>query len=378
MRVGFYAPMKPPNHPSPSGDRAVGQLLIEAMTLAGHQVQVMSEFRSLDISGDAEIQRNFEIKGREEAKRILGEISSNGLVIIDLWFTYHLFHKAPDWLGAEISKTLGIPYVVAEAAYAPKQQTGPWHAGLAQVETALRSADGVISLNPRDRHCIQPFLNANVTQSSLLPFTRQLPNRQEERGRLKARLGQHLGIDSRPPWLIAVAMMRKGDKERSFWVLASALVQILDLDWQLILIGSGDAADSVNRAFDPIGEERVHALGMLEPEETQQYLDASDVFVWPAVNEAFGMAMLEAHRHGLPVVAGYTDGTATIVKDQVTGFLTEPENIETFAQAVRHLLENHNLRETMERGAREKFLSDHTLEDAARALDSFLRSLTLS
>ena len=88
--------------------------------------------------------------------------------------------------------------------------------------------------------------------------------------------------------------------------------------------------------------------------------------------------MLEARRHGLPVVAGYTDGTATIVKDQVTGFLTEPENIETFAQAVRHLLENHNLRETMERGAREKFLSDHTLEDAARALDSFLRSLTLS
>jgi glycosyltransferase involved in cell wall biosynthesis len=90
------------------------------------------------------------------------------------------------------------------------------------------------------------------------------------------------------------------------------------------------------------------------------------------------MAMLEAHRHGLPVVAGYTDGTATIVKDQVTGFLTEPENIKTFAQAVRHLLENHNLRETMERAAREKFLSDHTLEDAARALDSFLRSLTLS
>ena len=89
------------------------------------------------------------------------------------------------------------------------------------------------------------------------------------------------------------------------------------------------------------------------------------------------MAMLEAHRHGLPVVAGYTDGTATIVEDQVTGFLTEPENTEAFAQAVRHLLENRNLRETMERNAREKFLSNHTLKTAAGALDRFLRSLTL-
>ena len=79
MRVGFYAPMKPPNHPSPSGDRALGQLLIEAITLSGHEVQVMSEFRSLDISGDPDIQENIEIQGREEAKRILGEISSNGL-----------------------------------------------------------------------------------------------------------------------------------------------------------------------------------------------------------------------------------------------------------------------------------------------------------
>ena len=377
MRVGFYAPMKPPNHPSPSGDRTLAQLLIEAITLTGHEVQVMSEFRSLDISGDPDIQENIEIQGREEAKRILQQINSNGCEIIDLWFTYHLFHKAPDWLGPEISKTLGIPYVVAEASYAPKQQMGPWQTGLTRVERALQSADGVISLNPRDRHCIQPFLNANVIQSSLLPFTRQLPNRQEKHDGLKARLGQHLGADSRAPWLIVVAMMRKGDKEHSFRILASALAQILDLDWQLMLIGSGDAADSVQRAFGPIGEDRVHALGVLEPAETQQYLDASDIFVWPAVNEAFGMAMLEAHRHGLPVVAGYTDGTATIVEDQVTGFLTEPENTETFAQAVRHLLENRNLRETMERNAREKFLSNHTLKTAARALDRFLRSLTL-
>ena len=377
MRVGFYAPMKPPNHPSPSGDRTLAQLLIEAITLAGHEVQVMSEFRSLDILGNSDSQKKLEIHGREEVDRILNQVTRSGLGVIDLWFTYHLFHKAPDWLGPEISKTLGIPYVVAEASYAPKQQNGPWQAGLVQVEAALRSAAGVISLNPRDRDCLQPFLDVKVSQLSLLPFTRQSQFVLQKQDMLKIQLGQSLGIDAQVPWLIAVAMMRKGDKERSFRMLASALAQILDLDWHLLVIGGGEAANLVNKALAPIGDDRVRVLGVLEPEEAQQYLDASDVFAWPAINEAFGMAMLEAHRHGLPVVAGYTDGTATIVEDLVTGFLTEPENIEAFAQALRHLLENHHLRETMGHAARKKFLATHTLEKAAQALDSFLRPLAL-
>ena len=43
----------------------------------------------------------------------------------ELWFTYHLYHKAPDWLGPRIAGALGIPYVVAEASFAPKQAGGP-------------------------------------------------------------------------------------------------------------------------------------------------------------------------------------------------------------------------------------------------------------
>jgi hypothetical protein len=45
MRIAFYAPMKPPDHPVPSGDRRMSRLLIAALGRAGHEVELASRLR---------------------------------------------------------------------------------------------------------------------------------------------------------------------------------------------------------------------------------------------------------------------------------------------------------------------------------------------
>ena len=375
MKIGFYAPMKAPDHPSPSGDRTLARLLIEAMTQAGHDVRLMSQHRSIDISGDLENQGRIREQSAAEAARILEELQHRSHSI-DLWFTYHLFHKAPDWIGPKVCEGLGIPYVVAEASYAPKQKNGPWREGLSSVETALGRAAGIVSLNPRDHECIQPFLKPKAKQLSLLPFTHETASPSDHRGQLKQQLGRTFDIDSELPWLVTVAMMRKGDKQRSFSMLAKALDAVTDLAWRLIIIGDGEAAQPVKDAFASLGRERVYFTGQLTTDEVHPYLNAADLFVWPAINEAFGMSLLEAQRHALPVVAGHTDGTATIVQDAHTGILTEPENTTAFSQALRRLLQDSELREHMGQNARQKFLAHHTLKSASQTIDTFLRSLT--
>ena len=375
MRIGFYAPMKAPDHPSPSGDRTLAQLLIEAMTQAGHDVRLMSRHRSIDISGDLENQRKIREQSTPEVARILDQLQNHSHSI-DLWFTYHLFHKAPDWLGPNVCEKLDIRYVIAEASYSLKQKNGPWCEGLSSTETALRRAAGIVSLNPRDQECIQPLLKPKAKQLSLLPFTHETASPSDHRGQLKQQLGRTFDIDSQPPWLVTVAMMRKGDKQRSFSMLAAALDAVKDLDWRLIIIGDGDAAQDVKDAFAPLGRQRVFFTGQLTTAEVHPYLNAADLFVWPAINEAFGMSLLEAQRHALPVVAGHTDGTATIIENEHTGILTEPGNTAVFSQAVRQLMQNSGLREHMGQNARQKFLAHHTLKNASQTIDIFLRSLT--
>ena len=48
MRVAFYAPLKSPAHPVPSGDRRIARALLQALALGGHDTTLVSIFRCFD------------------------------------------------------------------------------------------------------------------------------------------------------------------------------------------------------------------------------------------------------------------------------------------------------------------------------------------
>src|SRR5579885_1137649 len=122
MRIAFYAPLKSPTHGTPSGDRRVAGLLMSALGAAGHRVELVSTFRSYDRAGDPSRQACLREQGIALGRR-LGEQWRQGPEAArpELWFTYHCYYKAPDWLGPAASGLLGIPYVVAEASHAAKR-----------------------------------------------------------------------------------------------------------------------------------------------------------------------------------------------------------------------------------------------------------------
>jgi len=147
VRVAFYAPLKPPGHLIPSGDRHIARLFLEALRRAGHQPSVASRLRSFDGSGDTRHQAWIAALARRTAERLVRDWRQNPDDGPQVWFTYHLYYKAPDWLGPEVSAALDIPYVIAEASYAAKRAGGPWASGHCAVEQALHQADAVIGLN---------------------------------------------------------------------------------------------------------------------------------------------------------------------------------------------------------------------------------------
>src|SRR5690606_9839696 len=119
--------MKSPNHPVPSGDRRVARLLLRALREAGCEPELASEFRAYDGAGDPARQQALKAEGEALAGRLIAELSARPRAERpQAWFTYHVYHKAPDWLGPPVSRALAIPYIVAEASHAPKRAGGPW------------------------------------------------------------------------------------------------------------------------------------------------------------------------------------------------------------------------------------------------------------
>ena len=108
--VAFYAPLKSPNHPLPSGDRTMARLLMKAFGRAGFAPQLASELRTLDKTGDRQRQEGLQQESTEEASRLIAHYE--GLPDEQrpcLWFTYHVYYKAPDWIGPQVADALGIP-----------------------------------------------------------------------------------------------------------------------------------------------------------------------------------------------------------------------------------------------------------------------------
>lgn len=377
MRIAFYAPMKAPHHPLPSGDRQMARLLVRALSHCGHTVELASSFRSLDVGGDGARQRRLAALGGRLAARLVRRYRRRGAAgRPQLWFTYHCYHKAPDWLGPPVTRALRIPYLIAEASYAPKQAGGRWALGHAAAAEAISVAERIIALNPADGACLCPLLADPARMVALPPFIDAAPfaaaaaHRPAHRRELSARLG--LAADT--PLLLTVAMMRAGDKLASYRVLGRALAALGARRWRLLVVGDGPAEAAVGAALAPLGR-RVHRLGRLQDAQLAATYAAADLYLWPAVGEAYGIALLEAQAAALPVLAGRTGGVPEVVADGESGVLVPVGDAAAFAAAVAPLLDDAARRRAMGRRAQARVRRVHDLPVAARALDAVIQGI---
>ena len=170
MQVAFYAPLKPPSD-SPMDHRDGARFMMEALARAGHRVELISRFRSHDDEGDLDRQAARREQGVELARKLVAQWRIGGRAARpELWFTHHVYYKAPDWLGPLVCEELGVPYVIAEASFAPKRAGGRWAVGHDAAADAIRRADLVLCPTRHDVVCVEPLVFNRERIVRLPPF----------------------------------------------------------------------------------------------------------------------------------------------------------------------------------------------------------------
>ncbi len=358
MKIAFYCPMKSPNHPVPSGDRLMARLLMQAMQLAGYEVEVVSELRSFLRQPDGEEAEALARDAEQERQRISALWKSHGAP--DLWFCYHPYYKALDRLGPALCGSYAIPYVTAEASYSPKRNASGWaeiqatlleDLSLASVNICFthRDRDGLRKANPAMRlQMLPPFLDTSL-------FEAKTPAPQAGR-------------------MATVAMMRAGDKLSSYEALSAALARLPpNLDWTLDIIGDGPERERVQHLFQAIAPHRLVWHGEKTSQQIAELLSCASLYLWPGHGEAYGLAYLEAQAAGLPVIAERIAGVPEVVIDGKTGILTEPGEAQSYADAIEDLLTDREKRQTMAENARAFVIAERSLKRAASTLDRILQ-----
>lgn len=361
MHIGFYAPLKAPDHPVPSGDRQMARNLVAALGAAGHKVELISRLRSFAPQPDAPPLEEL----RRTAATELDHLTAAWVDPVrrpELLFTYHLYYKAPDLLGPSLARRFGLPYATAEATLSGRRSTGPWGERQTIVAEAVGAAALNICFTARDRD----GLAAVAPPGSLLdlpPFidaTAFAPAQRRPGG---------------PVRLVTVAMMRPGDKLDSYRVLAAALDRITPLDWNLTIVGDGPAYAEVAAALAKWPAARIHWAGAVPADAVVEHLHAADVMVWPGLGEAFGVCYLEAEACGVPVVAVRNAGTPSVVVHEETGLLTASDPAD-YAVALARLIGDPALRARLGATAVAIVRQRHSREAAIRVLAPALAGLS--
>lgn len=361
-RIAYYAPLKPPDHPIPSGDRQMGRMLLAALRRAGYDVFLASRYISYSKRHGAEHLAERKAGAHREAERLIREWDRDGNPP-DLWFCYHPYDKSPDWLGAEICSRLGIAMVTAEPCKTGQGPNGEWLPWRAEAQKSLAMADMNIALKPADVAYLSDFVDRRrITRIDPFIDVEQLET-------------SPVADD---PWrgsgcrLLAVGMMRPGAKTQSYRVLAEALSGLRHLDWSLAIVGGGPTQDEVRACFAWDTQGRVAFAGERDPGEVMTMMEMADVLAWPGSGEAFGMVYLEAAACGTPAAALDNKGVPLVVIDGRTGLLASPPDPETYARVLERIIADDGLRLRLGEGARRFALEERSGQQAAAQLRTII------
>jgi len=136
-------------------------------------------------------------------------------------------------------------------------------------------------------------------------------------------------------------------------VLVDAAAQI---GAPVVIAGDGPERPALIEAASRKGV-TVHFPGALSHAELVNHLHACAVFAFPSIarSEAFGMAIMEAHAAGCPVVATRLGtGVEFINLDGETGYNVEPNNPTALADGINALLANPAKAQEMGNAARKR------------------------
>ena len=172
-------------------------------------------------------------------------------------------------------------------------------------------------------------------------------------------LRKELGLGNRPTIISVGRLVHRKGQDR----LVEALPRIIKEfpDAVLIFVGEGPHRKVLDSLVDKNHlQENVRFIGRIQYSDLPRYIALGDVFAMPSRSrllglevEGLGIVYLEASACGIPVVGGSSGGAPDAVKDGITGFVVDGNDIDAIAERIIDLLKDEQLRRTMGEAGRQ-------------------------
>jgi glycosyltransferase involved in cell wall biosynthesis len=170
--------------------------------------------------------------------------------------------------------------------------------------------------------------------------------------------------ESDTPTLLAVARLVR---QKGLDILIQAMRPIKDSvpDARLLLAGDGPERPALERLARDLGlADSVSFLG--HRDDVDELMRCAWILVHPSRWEGFGLVLLEAMKHGLPIVAARVSAVPEIVIPEATGLLVPPDDPRSLAAAAIRALGDERFRSDAGMRGFERLVEHFSAERMAR------------
>ena len=155
---------------------------------------------------------------------------------------------------------------------------------------------------------------------------------------------RQIGIPEEAIMLLSVGELNDNKNHQVIIKALSCLSEMEHLHY--VVAGSGPNEEKLKEQAQALGlSDRVHILGYRT--DIPQLNQIADIFCFPSLREGLGLAALEAMASGVPIITSNVHGINDYSKTGVTGYQCAPDDVQGFADAIRTMSINHDMRKKM-------------------------------
>ena len=115
-------------------------------------------------------------------------------------------------------------------------------------------------------------------------------------------------------------------------------------DWKWIILGDGPEEKYIRTEIKNANlQDQMLLLGSVK--DVDNFYEESSIFVLTSKNEGFGIVILEAKEHKLPIVCfDIETGARELIRNNINGNLVKKYDVEEMAEKINRLIENPDIR----------------------------------
>jgi glycosyltransferase involved in cell wall biosynthesis len=246
----------------------------------------------------------------------------------------HVHRMDYGYIGARLKETYNVPLIIT--THGSDVYDFPWR-GKYEYSIArfvLRSANHIIAITHKEAELLLS-LGCPANKISIIPNPVNV-NIFRPISRSKSRSLLNLPLNKKIILTVGSLTEVKG---HTYLIDAAYVISKTRQDIIFIIIGTGPLKNFLLSKIKKLGlSNKVLMIGEKPHEEIPLWLNASDLFVLPSVNEGLPSVILEAIACGRPVVATRVGGIPDVVSSSAIGILVEPRDRKALAQAILEAL----------------------------------------